>query len=96
MIKPDLEMELPAELGTAHFVGIGGSGMSGIARLFLEAGHRVTGSDLRDTEAVRELRELGAEIWIGHDASHVGTADTLVVTGALWPTSTCLRPRCTW
>ncbi|HEU0207095.1 MAG TPA: UDP-N-acetylmuramate--L-alanine ligase [Pseudolysinimonas sp.] len=84
MIKPDLEMELPAELGTAHFVGIGGSGMSGIARLFLEAGHRVTGSDLRDTEAVRELRELGAEIWIGHDASHVGDADTLVVTGALW------------
>ncbi len=84
MIKPDLEMELPAELGTAHFVGIGGSGMSGIARLFLEAGHRVTGSDLRDTESVRELRELGAEIWIGHDASQVGDADTLVVTGALW------------
>ena len=84
MIKPDLEMELPAELGAVHFVGIGGSGMSGIARLFLEAGHRVTGSDLRDTEAVRELRELGAEVWIGHDASHVGDADTLVVTGALW------------
>ena len=84
MIKPDLDMVLPAELGTTHFVGIGGSGMSGIARLFLEAGHRVTGSDLRDTEAVRELRELGAEIWIGHEASQVGDADTLVVTGALW------------
>lgn len=84
MITPDLEMELPAELGNTHFVGIGGSGMSGIARLFLEAGHRVTGSDLRDTDAVRELRELGAEIAIGHDASHVGDADTLVVTGALW------------
>jgi UDP-N-acetylmuramate--alanine ligase len=84
MIKPDLDMALPADLGTTHFVGIGGSGMSGIARLFLEAGHRVTGSDLRDTEAVRELRELGAEVWVGHDASHVGDADTLVVTGALW------------
>jgi UDP-N-acetylmuramate--alanine ligase len=84
MIKPDLEMPLPTELGALHFVGIGGSGMSGIARLFLEAGHRVTGSDLRDTEAVDELRELGAEIWIGHDASHVGNADTVVVTGALW------------
>jgi len=84
MIKPDLEMELPAELGAVHFVGIGGSGMSGIARLFLEAGHRVTGSDLRDTDAVRELRELGAQVWIGHDASHLGDADTLVVTGALW------------
>ncbi|MBW4031400.1 MAG: UDP-N-acetylmuramate--L-alanine ligase [Acidobacteria bacterium] len=84
MITPDLEMQLPSELGSTHFVGIGGSGMSGIARLFLEAGHRVTGSDLRDTDAVRELRELGAEIAIGHDAAHVGDADTLVVTGALW------------
>lgn len=84
MITPDLEMQLPTELGSTHFVGIGGSGMSGIARLFLEAGHRVTGSDLRDTDAVRELRELGAEIAIGHDAAHVGDADTLVVTGALW------------
>ena len=84
MITPDLDMELPAELGSTHFVGIGGSGMSGIARLFLEAGHRVTGSDLRDTDAVAELRELGAQIAIGHDASHVRDADTLVVTGALW------------
>jgi UDP-N-acetylmuramate--alanine ligase len=84
MIKPDLDLELPAELGATHFVGIGGSGMSGIARLFLEAGHRVTGSDLRETDAVRDLRELGAEIAIGHDAAHVGDADALVVTGALW------------
>ncbi len=84
MIKPDLDLELPTDLGATHFVGIGGSGMSGIARLFLEAGHRVTGSDLRDTDAVRELRELGAEIEIGHDAAHVGDPDALVVTGALW------------
>ena len=84
MIKPDLELELPAELGRLHFVGIGGSGMSGIARVFLEAGYSVTGSDLRDTDAVRELRALGAAIAIGHDAANVGDADTLVVTGALW------------
>ena len=85
MIKPDLDLELPATLGTLHFVGIGGSGMSGIARLFLEAGHRVTGSDRSDSAAVRELREAGAEVWIGHDAAHVGPdVDALVVTGALW------------
>jgi UDP-N-acetylmuramate--alanine ligase len=84
MIKPDLDLEIPADLGSLHFVGIGGSGMSGIARLFLEAGHRVTGSDRSDSAAVRELRDLGAEVWIGHDAAHVGDADTLVVTGALW------------
>ncbi|MEO5920476.1 MAG: UDP-N-acetylmuramate--L-alanine ligase [Pseudolysinimonas sp.] len=84
MIKPDLTMELPAELGALHFTGIGGSGMSGIARLFLDAGYRVTGSDLRDTDAVRELREAGATVAIGHDAANVGNADTVVVTGALW------------
>lgn len=84
MIKPDLSMPLPSELGALHFTGIGGSGMSGIARMFLDAGHRVTGSDLRDSDAVRALRAAGATVFIGHDAAHVGDADTLVVTGALW------------
>jgi UDP-N-acetylmuramate--alanine ligase len=84
MIKPDLDLVIPADLGSLHFVGIGGSGMSGIARLFLEAGHRVTGSDRSESAAVQELRDLGAEVWVGHDAAHVGDADTLVVTGALW------------
>lgn len=84
MIKPDLELELPDDLGALHFVGIGGSGMSGIARLFLEAGHRVTGSDRSESATVRELRELGIPVAVGHDEAHVGAADTLVVTGALW------------
>lgn len=84
MIKPDLTMPLPAELGALHFTGIGGSGMSGIAHLFLDAGYPVTGSDLRDTDAVRDLRAAGATVTIGHDAGNVGDADTLVVTGALW------------
>ena len=85
MIKPDLDLDLPDTLGALHFVGIGGSGMSGIARLFLEAGHRVTGSDRSESAAVRELREAGAEVWVGHDAAHVGAdVDAVVVTGALW------------
>ncbi|WP_426515323.1 UDP-N-acetylmuramate--L-alanine ligase [Diaminobutyricibacter sp. McL0618] len=84
MIKPDLTMTIPDELGALHFVGIGGSGMSGIARLFLEAGYTVTGSDVRDSSNVHTLRDLGATITIGHDAANVGDADTLVVTGALW------------
>lgn len=83
-IKPDLSTPIPAELGAVHFVGIGGSGMSGIARLFLGAGHRVTGSDVRDSANIAALRELGAEIAIGHEAANVGDADALVVTGALW------------
>ncbi|RQP12777.1 MAG: UDP-N-acetylmuramate--L-alanine ligase [Microbacteriaceae bacterium] len=84
MIKPDLDQELPDDLGAVHFVGIGGSGMSGIARLLLEAGHRVTGSDVRESDAVADLRAAGASIAIGHDAANVGDADTVVVTGALW------------
>lgn len=87
MIKPDFTQHVPAELGTVHFVGIGGSGMSGIARILLGMGHKVTGSDLRDTDAVATLRELGAEIFIGHDAAHLGNPDTVVVTSALWPTN---------
>ncbi|HKH09207.1 MAG TPA: UDP-N-acetylmuramate--L-alanine ligase [Agromyces sp.] len=83
-IKPDLTAQIPAELGAVHFVGIGGSGMSGIARLFIGAGHRVTGSDVRDSDNIAALRALGAEIAIGHDAANVGDADAVVVTGALW------------
>jgi UDP-N-acetylmuramate--alanine ligase len=84
MIKPDLTQQIPTELGRVHFVGIGGSGMSGIARVFLAAGHTVTGSDIRDTPGVQALRDLGAVVSIGHDADNLGDADTLVVTGALW------------
>lgn len=84
MIPPDLEQELPDELGKVHFVGIGGSGMSGIARMLLEAGHRVTGSDVRDSATIAQLREAGAVVSIGHDAENVGDANTVVVTGALW------------
>ncbi|MEY3846768.1 MAG: hypothetical protein RJA66_1035 [Actinomycetota bacterium] len=87
MIKPDFTQHVPEELGTVHFVGIGGSGMSGIARILLGMGHKVTGSDLRDTDAVATLRELGAEIFIGHDQAHLGNPDTVVVTSALWPTN---------
>jgi len=84
VIKPDLTLTIGDDLGAVHFVGIGGSGMSGIARLFLSKGYTVTGSDVRESDNVLALRTLGARIAIGHDAANVGDADTLVVTGALW------------
>ncbi|TFD68463.1 UDP-N-acetylmuramate--L-alanine ligase [Cryobacterium gelidum] len=84
MIKPDLTLTIPDDLGVVHFVGIGGSGMSGIARLFLNRGYTVTGSDAKESPNVQALRDLGASVFIGHDAANVGNADTLVVTGALW------------
>ena len=85
MISPDLSMPLPDELGAVHFTGIGGSGMSGIARLFLASGHTVSGSDRAENHNTQQLRELGARIAIGHDAANVGDAAALVYTGALWP-----------
>jgi len=90
MIKPDLSMPLPESIGesdsaTVHFVGVGGSGMSGIAQLFLAAGHRVTGSDRSANAATEALRQAGALVHIGHAAEHLGDAEVLVYTGALWP-----------
>jgi len=87
MIKPDFTQQVPDELGAVHFIGIGGSGMSGIARILIGMGHAVTGSDLRDSSNVAALRELGAKIYIGHDQAHLGNPDTVVVTSALWPTN---------
>lgn len=84
MIYPDLTMELPETLGRVHFVGIGGSGMSGIARMMHGAGVAVTGSDRSANYSTKALEELGIPVAIGHAAENVGGADTLVVTGALW------------
>ncbi|AJM77478.1 UDP-N-acetylmuramate--L-alanine ligase [Rathayibacter toxicus] len=85
MITPDLGINVPDEFGSIHFIGIGGSGMSGIARLFHNTGHRVTGSDVRESHSIEQLRELGIPVAIGHDAAHLGDAEVVVVTSALWP-----------
>lgn len=84
MIKPDLDLVVPENLGHVHFVGIGGSGMSGIARMMHERGLVVSGSDRALSASVEALRHIGIPVAIGHDAAHVADADTLVVTGALW------------
>ncbi|MBH0108694.1 UDP-N-acetylmuramate--L-alanine ligase [Salinibacterium sp. NG22] len=85
MIFPDLSMPLPGPLRSAHFVGVGGAGMSGIAHMFLDAGITVTGSDKAANANTASLNAAGATISIGHDAAHLGEAEALVYTGALWP-----------
>lgn len=85
MIKPDYSQPIPERLGKVHFVGIGGSGMSGIARLIIGMGHKVSGSDVRESSNIASLRALGAEITIGHQEENLKDADTVVVTSALWP-----------
>ncbi len=66
-----------------HFVGIGGSGMSGIAEVLLNLGYQVSGSDLVDSPVTRRLKRLGAIINIGHDASNVEGVGALVTSTAV-------------
>ncbi|HEU0190869.1 MAG TPA: UDP-N-acetylmuramate--L-alanine ligase [Mycobacterium sp.] len=82
-------MELPPELLRVHMVGIGGAGMSGIARILLDRGGLVSGSDAKESRGVRALRARGAQIRIGHDPSALdllpGGATTVVTTHAAIP-----------
>jgi len=84
MIVPAPE-KVPAadQLGRVHFVGIGGAGMSGIARILLARGIPVSGSDAKDSTALAALRALGATVYVGHAAGQVGDADTVVVSTAI-------------
>jgi len=66
-----------------HFIGIGGIGMSGIAQLMLRAGAKVSGSDLKESKSVEELRVLGAAIHIGHSAENIDGADVVVYSSAI-------------
>ena len=72
---------------TIHFVGIGGSGMSGIAELLANLGYAVSGSDARLSPVTARLASLGVRIGEGHDARHVGDADVVVYSSAIRPTN---------
>ena len=66
-----------------HFVGIGGAGMSGIAEVLLTLGYHVRGSDNSNSPVVTRLRDLGAEVFIGHHADHVAGCDVVVSSSAI-------------
>jgi UDP-N-acetylmuramate--alanine ligase len=68
---------------TIHFVGIGGSGMGGIAEVLLNLGYAVQGSDLKQNAVTERLSRLGVTIFIGHAAEHLGQADVVVVSTAV-------------
>jgi UDP-N-acetylmuramate--alanine ligase len=75
---------LPADrLGRVHFVGIGGAGLSGIARIMLARGIAVSGSDAKESRTLDALRALGARCHVGHDAAHVHDVDSVVVSTAV-------------
>jgi len=78
-------MVLTKKIKRIHFVGVGGAGVSALARLMLEMGYEVSGSDLWQSEVTDELRELGAIIFNGHDARHVRKANLVIISTAIPP-----------
>ncbi len=71
------------ELGRVHFVGVGGAALSGLARIMAARGVVVSGSDAKDSVLLDGLRAIGVTCWVGHHATHVDQADTVVVSTAV-------------
>lgn len=76
-------MQLPAELGTFHIIGIGGIGMSAIAEILLAKGYSVQGSDQKDSANVRRLRAKGVRVFVGHDPINLVGARQVVISTAV-------------
>lgn len=70
-------------MGIYHFIAIGGIGMSGLAKYLLEDGHTVSGSDITDSKYIKALRDLGANVSIGHNADNVPEDATVIVSTAI-------------
>ncbi|WP_405745726.1 UDP-N-acetylmuramate--L-alanine ligase [Streptomyces sp. NBC_01525] len=73
---------IPASMDRPHFIGIGGAGMSGIAKILAQRGARVAGSDAKESATAAALRELGATVHIGHAADHLAADATAVVVSS--------------
>lgn len=82
-MKPVTDSGLAQKITRLHFVGIGGSGMGGIAEVLLNLGYKVSGSDLANNPVTRRLVELGADIRLGHDADYVTDASVVVISSAV-------------
>lgn len=72
--------ELPSRI---HIVGVGGAGMSGLAKLLAQSGRIISGSDLRPSPSFAELRDLGVDVWDGHRPEAVGAAQLVVASSAI-------------
>ena len=66
-----------------HFVGIGGSGMSGIAEVLINSGYKISGSDIKKSAITEKLEGLGAKIFIGHQADNITHSQVLVISSAI-------------
>jgi UDP-N-acetylmuramate--alanine ligase len=84
---PTLPVPDLAAIRSVHLVGIGGAGMSGLARLLVARGVAVSGCDLKESVPLVRLRAIGAEVTVGHDPSHLGPPDAVVVSTAIPPSN---------
>src|SRR3954471_8714429 len=82
LLEP-VELVEPRDLGPVHFIAVGGSGMNGIASMFLDLGIKVSGSDRSDSAYLRGLAARGADVHVGHRAEQLGDAQTVVVSSAI-------------
>ncbi len=82
---PTLDVPSLEGIARLHLIGIGGAGMRNLAKLLLARGISVSGSDLKDSKGLGELRALGADVAVGHDPAHVGELgpDAVVVSSAI-------------
>lgn len=84
-VLPKRLIEIPEmrRIQHLHFVGIGGSGMCGIAEVMSNQGYRVSGSDIAQSPVTQRLQDIGIEIFIGHDSRNIAHADVIVVSSAI-------------
>jgi UDP-N-acetylmuramate--alanine ligase len=80
---PTLGVPSLEQVRAVHLIGVGGAGMRNLARLFLADGLEVTGSDMKDSKGLRELRSLGADVWVGHDPARLASPDVVIVSSAI-------------
>lgn len=81
------KVPLMRRIENIHFIGIGGSGMSGIAEVLLNQGYKITGSDQNTNSVTKRLESLGAKIFKGHDAKNISDANAVVTSSAISPTN---------
>jgi UDP-N-acetylmuramate--alanine ligase len=84
---PTLDVPTLQGVRAVHLIGIGGAGMRNLARLFLARGLDVSGSDLKASAGLEELRALGANVWVGHEAARLGAPDVVVISSAISSTN---------
>jgi UDP-N-acetylmuramate--alanine ligase len=87
IVEPIGDIPVAEDLGRVHLMGIGGAGMSGIARILLARGLTVSGCDAKESAALAALRALGVAVSVGHDVAHVDGVDTVVVSSAIRTTN---------